>query len=115
MGHELTFAPGEGELLLYSLGFNLNQMQDDVYVVKAINAIGGPEQLEPVQASFRELISLPRPRLAGELAVRLTRAELASKRDMLPRWSQGQLAAEVILAEIRCRQRFTPGELAGMA
>ena len=68
-----------------------------------------------VQRSFRELVSLPRARLAGELATRLSQAELASKREMLPRWSQGQLAAEVILAEVKCRWQFTHAELAGLA
>ena len=112
--HELTFAPGEGELLFYALGFSLNQLKDDVYVGKAINVIGGHHELEKVQTSFRELIALPRPRLVAELAVRLTQHEFASKRDLLPRWSQGQLAAETILAEVKCRQQFTPAQLAHM-
>ena len=112
--HELTFAPGEGELLFYALGFSLHELRDDNYVTRAINVIGGTEQLAAVQTSFRELIALPRPRLAAELLTRLTRSELAEKRDMLPRWSQGQLAAETILAEIRCKQTFTPAQLAHM-
>ena len=113
--HELTFSPGEGELLLYAMGFSLNELKDDVYVGKAINVIGGTQELEKVQTTFRELIALPRPRLVAELAVRLTQHEFATKRDMLPRWSQGQVAAEVILAEIKCRQHFTPAQLAHLA
>ena len=112
--HELTFAPGEGELLFYAMGFALHEMKNDNYIERAINAIGGTEQLAAVQITFRELIVLPRPRLVAELATRLTQSEFLSKRDMLPRWSQGQLAAETILAEIRCKQTFTPAQLAHM-
>ena len=68
-----------------------------------------------MQKSFRELIALPRSRLAGELITRLSQEQMAAKRDLLPRWSQGQLAAEVILAEVKCRQQFTFAELANLA
>ena len=56
MEHELHFAPGEGELLFYSLGFSLNELRDDIYVGKALNAIGGPHELEKVQTDRKSVV-----------------------------------------------------------
>lgn len=111
---EISFAPGECETLLASLGFDRAKMSDDGYLSKAIDGAGGMEALGALQWSFRELLSLPRGRLCVELMTRHTLKESAIKRDSLPHLGQIELAAMVISAECRNRFGYLHGELANM-
>ena len=112
---QINVAPGEAELIFQGLGFDGAKLRDDDYLEKAVAAVGGLEQLEKVQKSFRELLNLPRPRLVAELATRITQQEFAAKRDLLPKMGQAEIASQVLLAECKARFQFTFGELSGLA
>lgn len=111
---EIVFAPGELEKVLDSLGFSLEKLKDNNYLLKAVDAIGGSGELEAMTRTFRYLVSLPRSQLSAELMVRTSIVEFSKMRDRLRFMEMADIASLVIHHEVKNRHGHLHAELAGM-
>ena len=111
MTTELNFAPGECNFLLGALGFNRERLADDSYLCKAVDIVGGLEALGIVQAFFRGMIDLSRPKACAELLSRVDSATWTVLRDQVHLMEKADIAALILEKEYRRKYTWLPGEL----